>query len=451
MNRLIERLRGQFEQLLEQYDGILNRCADETRDPTELEAANLVSLRAEMEPLSDRLVQLRADDDRRMLALTALTNYPDPGALPGAGTGRAPVVQVRSEPAIYRRDGGASFFADLFQAQMSADVEARSRLDKHDVMTRAASDTAQGAGNIPPDWLIEEYAPIAHAARPLADTIRRVPITNANPVTMGVQGPPPNAVVANQTAENAPVADGSFTSTPLVVVPQTKAGKVDVSRQLMDGSNPAVDGLIYTDLMGAYAENIEQMVWTAINALAAGAIAGNVPIDLDTDQIPDGIIDASTLVRTGRRSPPTVFVCAETLWGTLNKQKDLAGRPLIVSGWSGPQNARGIGDAVTYGHVAGQVVGLPSVPSWAANDTIAYVLKADDHLLLESTTMQFRYEEVQGPETIRLGVWGYAAVVLGRYPRSIARITVTGTLPLSAPAPRTLPTVSGGSGGSAKK
>jgi hypothetical protein len=231
------------------------------------------------------------------------------------------------------------------------------------------------------------------------------------------------------------VADGTFTSTPLVVVPQTKAGKVDVSRQLMDGGNPAVDGLIYTDLMGAYAENVEQMVWSALNALAAGAIAGNVPIDLDTDQIPDGIIDASTLVRTGRRSPPTVFVCSEELWGTLNKQKDLAGRPLIVSGWAGPQNARGIGDAVTYGHVAGQVVGLPSVPSWAASPLIAYVMKADDHLLLESSTMTFRYEEVLGPETIRLGVWGYAAVTLGRYPRSIARITVTGVLPLSEKAP----------------
>ena len=60
-----------------------------------------------------------------------------------------------------------------------------------------------------------------------------------------------------------------------------------------------------------------------------------------------------------RKSPPSVFVCSEEFWGTLSKAKDLAGRPLIVSGWSGPQNARGIGNAIIYGHVAGQVVGLP--------------------------------------------------------------------------------------------
>jgi len=79
--------------------------------------------------------------------------------------------------------------------------------------------------------------------------------------------------------------------------------------------------------------------------------------------------------------------------------------------------------------VAGEAVGLAIVPSWAGVDNHLYVLKVDDSLLLESSTFNFRYEEVLGPSTIRLGVWGYAAPVIGRYPLSIAKIDAGTTIP----------------------
>jgi len=97
-------------------------------------------------------------------------------------------------------------------------------------------------------------------------------------------------------------------------------------------------------------------------------------------------------------------------------------------------NAYGLGEAVTYGQVAGEVVGLQVVPSWAGVDNHLYVAKADDLLLLESSTFNFRYEEVLGPESIRLGVWGYAAPVLARYPAAIAKIDAGTTIPAPAEA-----------------
>ena len=60
------------------------------------------------------------------------------------------------------------------------------------------------------------------------------------------------------------------------------------------------------------------------------------------------------------------------------------------------------------------------------------VIKADDAILLESSTFNFRYEEVMGPSLIRLGVWGYAAPVLGRYPSGIAKIDAGSTIPAPA-------------------
>jgi hypothetical protein len=442
-NALLDTLAERYRSLSESYDAILVRCSEEKRQPNDIEEANLIELRSQMEPLTDRLVELRADEDKRFAAMTALTDIPDITALPTAGGdsgGRTPLIRVRSEPELYRNpyevadpDDRHSFFIDLYDDQINGNIQARSRLERHDMQIRAASNTNLGAGVVPPNWLFSEFAAAAHGARPWADTLRRLPLTDANPITIGIQtngakigdqGPP-----VGGSSENVPPLDGDFEATPLVTVPRTKTGKVDVSRQLLDGSNPAVDGLIFGDAMGAYAESVETMVVAAFTALvnppAAGGIAGNVSIDLsDPDaQFPDAVIDAGVLVRTHRRSAPNVLFCSEITWGIICKTKDAAGRPLVVTGYQGPNNARGLGEAIVYGHVAGNLVGLQAIPSWAGVDAQSYVVKADDLLLLESNTMQFRYEEVLGPQTIRLGVWGYVAVVLARYPKAICRIT----------------------------
>jgi HK97 family phage major capsid protein len=439
-NRLLERLGADYHQLLGNFDDILNRCATENRDPTEAEQANLDAINAEAQPLGERIVELRSVEDRRQSTVTALTNLPEREP---AGE-RQGVVQVRSEAEIYRKPDASlevrhSFFRDLLHTQRDGDMEARSRLERHTQMvTRAASTTGGSGGTIPPTWLFEEFALIAHGARPTADTLRRIGITDANPVTVGVQSSP-GAVVAVQASENAVPVDGSFTSTPLVVTPSTYTGKVDVSRQMIDGSNPAVDSLVYTDIMGAYNEQIETAVWVAMNALAAGSIAAAITVDMTAatqpSQMGDGVIIAGTNVRMKRKMAPSVVFMSENAWGNSMIQKDSQGRPLVVSSWAGPVNARGIGDALTYGHVAGQISGLPVVTTWYAGD-IAYVVKADDALLLESSTFNFRYEEVLGPESIRLGVWGYMGLVLNRYPLAWARMTITppttGGLPLAA-------------------
>jgi HK97 family phage major capsid protein len=438
-NRLLERLGADYSHLFADFDDILNRCATEGRDPTDAEQGILDGLKADMEPLGERIVELRSIEDRRASTLTALTDLPEREP---AGE-RMGVVQVRSEAEIYRKPDASlevrqSFFRDMLHAQRDGDMEARSRLERHTtMMTRAASTTGGSGGTIPPTWLFEEFALIAHGARPTADTLRRIGITDANPVTVGIQSSP-GAVVGVQATENAVPVDGSFTSTPLVVTPSTYTGKVDVSRQMIDGSNPAVDSLVYTDIMGAYNEAIETAVWTAMNALVGANIAANITVDMTTappQQLPDGVIIAGTGVRMKRKMAPSVVFMSENAWGNAMLQKDTTGRPIVVSNWAGPMNARGIGDALTYQHVAGQIAGLPVVTTWFAGDT-AYVVKADDALLLESSTFNFRYEEVLGPESIRLGVWGYMGLVLSRYPMAWARITIvpptTGGLPLEA-------------------
>jgi hypothetical protein len=198
----------------------------------------------------------------------------------------------------------------------------------------------------------------------------------------------------------------------------------------VDGSNPAIDGIIYADALGAYNEQIEQAVVAAFEA-ASGLAAtitypGTAPVYAN---LPDAFVDAAASVGKHRKMPPRVVLCGLGSWAFLMKQKDQQGRPLVTTGYAGPVNAYGIGEAAVYGQIAGTVVGLSVVPSWAGNDNHFYVVKADDCLLLESSTFNFRYEEVLGPSAIRLGVWGYAAPVIGRYPTAIAKIDAGTTIP----------------------
>lgn len=423
-----------YRGLVDQYEEILNRCADESRDPSDNEATNLDGLREQMRPLGERLVELRETDERKSAAAKAMADAPTV-ELPKAGS----LVHVRSEAEVYRPADASgirlSFFGDLLHAQVDGDIESRSRIDRHNLQMRTAGTTTTGAGIVPPTWLFEEFAIIAHGARPWADTLRRVGIDSANPVNIGVQTTPGAAITA-QASENTAPNDGSFNATVMTTSPKTYTGKVDVSRQLVDGSNPAVDGIIYADCMGAYNEQIETAVVAAFTALTAPAGMGVVITYPGTapvyTNIPDALIDANASVIKRRKMPARVVFLGIGAWAFLVKQKDSQGRPLVTTGYHGPMNAYGLGEATQYGTIAGEVVGLNCIPSWAGVDNQIYVLKADDCLLLESSTFNFRYEEVLGPQSIRLGVWGYAAPVLGRYPGSIVRIDAGATIPAPA-------------------
>jgi hypothetical protein len=253
MDQLADRYRG----LVEEYEQTLNRCADQGRDPDPTETAFLDGLRNEMAPIGERLVELRDTEERKWAAVEAMNRAPMASA--DAGTG---LVQVRSEPELYRRDNQVeiSFFRDLLHA--GDDPDCRSRIDRHSMMMRATGTTATGAGVVPPSWLFEEFAILQHGARPWADTLRRVGISDANPVNIGKQVTP-GATVAAQVNEGDLPSDGSFNANLITTQPKTYTGKVDVSRQLVDGSNPAIDSLVYADAMGAYNEQIESAVVAA--------------------------------------------------------------------------------------------------------------------------------------------------------------------------------------------
>jgi HK97 family phage major capsid protein len=347
-------------------------------------------------------------------------------------SGGLPVVQVRAEAATYappdaRGGERVSFFRDLYGAQVVGDPDCRARIERHTLETRATGTTGTAPGVVPPTWLFQEFAVLQHGARPWADTLRRIQIDNANPVNIGTQTA--GAVVA-ATTEGTAAPDGAFNATTLATQPVTYTGKVDVSRQLLDGSNPAIDGLVYGDCMGAYFEAIESAVVSAFGALTP-PVTITYPGSPAYANLPDCFIDAATSLAKRRKLTATHALISAGAWAFLAKQKDQQGRPLLTTGQAGPTNAYGLTPA---DYAGGEVVGLTVIPSWAGVDNSLYVVRADDLILLESSTFNFRYEEVLGPIAIRLGVWGYAAPILGRYASSVIKINSGTTIPAPAEA-----------------
>jgi hypothetical protein len=416
---LMRQLAADFQRIDHEYQFVLDRCEEQGRDPTQGELTYLEGLRADITPLSERLVDLREREERRMAAVDFIAGAPS--------ASDAGLVHVRREPEVYSppdaRGPQPSFFRDLLAVQIGGDPDARSRIDRHNLQTRATGTTVTGPGAVPPTWLFTAFAIIAHGGRPWADQLRRMPIDNANPVNLGQQTG--GAVVSAQTEGN-PAADGSFVAGVVTTQPVTYTGKVDISRQLLDGGNPAIDGIVYADCMGAYNEAVETAVVNAFEALTPPV---TITYPGTYANLPDAFIDAGASLIKRRKLAASHVLMSAGAWPFLSKQKDQAGRPLITTGEAGPTNAYGL---TTADYLGGEVTGLQCIPSWAGVDNHLYVVRADDMLLLESNTFNFRYEEVLGPSAVRLGVWGYAAPILTRYASSVIKINAGTTIPAPA-------------------
>jgi HK97 family phage major capsid protein len=321
-NPLLDRLQADYNQLFAEYDAICERASIECRDISDAEETTLCDLRSTLEPLGQRLMQLRETQNRKdeVMAMMSGPTVAEPAGL----------VHIRSEAEVYHRDNQAeaSFFRDLLHATVDHDVDARSRIDRHATMMRAMGTTGTGPGVIPPTWLYNEFAGIVHGMRPWADALRRIAIADANPVNIGVAVAPGAAVTA-QSPEGVAPNDGSFTANLLTTNPKTYTGKVDVSRQLIDGSNPAIDSLVFADSMGSYHEQIEQAVVNAFEAATGMAAVIAYPGTPAYANMADAIVDAAASVNRHRKMPATAILMSIGAFAFLLKMKDQQGRPLI--------------------------------------------------------------------------------------------------------------------------
>ena len=386
----------------------------------------------------------------------ALENIHDPQK-DGPEPVRAARYSVTREPPTYSFDGrGPSLVRDAWYAQREHDDDAKDRLRKFHAQSnevakiaeshvsfaaaRASAEfttvTTSGASAvIPPGYRPDLFVTLLDQQRPLVNACSRGTIANATPFVVPVFGGITNLTDPHSEG-NAP-NEGSITLTTKTVTPGAISGKLPLTREIVDSSNPAIDQIALAAMREDYARQTEANVYTLLNG--ANGAGGTIT----TGFVPSGsqaaTVDASTpsaLVTALRQAlasypfarfnAPTQALTGQNATKKLAAAADTTGRPLLPS--TGATNSSGLGNAVTQGWF---VDGLAHVPAWAmtgvaAGDTQVFTLNRADAWVWESPVLAFRFEEKSGPQIIELALFGYFATHLLR-PVGLSGMRITGT------------------------
>lgn len=452
----LAQLQALYSEHLAARTSILDTAATENRAAlTPDETTRLAGHNTELDRIVPELEGLVSSETRSRQVADLIAATDDPNAPNGGVVGQGAVVsgdgtQHRSaagqqggagaarfttqdrDPGHYRSaaEGGTnSFFHDMFysRADVADDAEARGRLQEHQ---RALSTGVAGAGLVPPRWLTEEYAPLARQERGIANAVRRIDLgDDPRPMTLPHQTAGTDAILAEQATENThPTETDAFATSTTTVTPKPTSGIQVVSRQMIDMTTPAVDELIYSDMLAVYDEKVEAAVCAALVAAAGAAtvtFATEAAFNTGEDAL-DAVITTEFAVWEARKLPPDLFVTRIGRWGKFRKLRDTTGRSLIPPEFARQQmvNVNGVGTIAARG----QIEDLAVIPTGGLGTT-AYpesmlAARARDTILFEGAVQRFRFEEVAGPESIKLGIWAYTAVTV-RYASSVERIVVT--------------------------
>ncbi len=433
MNPYLKAKRTQYEALKASIEGIHNRASEHDngdgtkgRALSDQEATLVREQNTSAQALFEEIEELTKIEqrNRRMeeLAGDMLTNDERARSLGGGTSG---TTAKDRDPGHYRSaaaGGQHSFFGDLYRSKVNKDEVAGQRLTEH---MRALDTGGEGVGIVPPKWLTDEFETLARQGRRIANAVRNIPLgDDPRPITLPRQTAGTDAVVAEQVNENDPV-DGTdaWDSDVHVVSPKPTAGKQTVSRQMIDMSTPAVDLLIYGDLIEVYDDKVETKVASAI-VTAAGAALGTFANEAAFEASNggaayDAAIDLQIAVRQARKRPADLMWMSVRRYGEHLKLKDSTGRPLVPGDSGGAMNVMGVGEVAVDGRFAG--LGIIASDGFG---TTAYpesygVMKASDTVLFESNLLRFRFEEVAGPESIVLGIWGYTGVIVRQTPGAV--------------------------------
>lgn len=461
-NIYLRSLREQYEALRKSIAGVQTRAADAKRDLTNDELRSVVemgekadALFTQIEDLTGIEIRNAKVDQMQAALLNATQTRSADGSLDADGAGDVdgePVVQVGGattqarDPGHYRRAGAPfSFIGDHYRANKLGDRDAAQRLvDSHrhlagqyglkenehvrDVLGGGA--TTFGLGLVPPVWMGNLIAPILHRRLRLGRVVRNVPWPGSPfPWTIPVAG---TAALSTVVAEgiNSTETDPSYTQ--LTVTPKTIMGYSEVSRQMLEGSNPAVDSIIWDDLIGNFYDNAELELITALNGQASvNAITVSAGTSSTTDLFNQrsGLLDAIATISDSSAGDADVFVGRTSRWTTYLKFQDTSGRPVILAQRYAPANAIGSGDlAQAFANpIQGTLENLLVVTSPGVAASTGFVLNSQEVIFSYSPPMQFRFEEPAGPALIRVGVWGYEAAITGRRPKAITKISYSGS------------------------
>jgi HK97 family phage major capsid protein len=395
-------------------------------------------LESEFSANEAQVAKLAADIDRTERMKKAIEDVP-----------RAE-IKIGEEPRTYykgaREANGEwrSFFRDMFRAEQG-NIEAQTRLARHQrelsAEKRDISTASGGVGLVPAQYLLDELAEFARAGRPFADALGPRPLPDTG-MTFNV----PRITTGTGTAvqsEAGAVQETNAVSDYLSFSVNTVAGMQDVSRQLLDRSDPATDTVIGQDLAADYAKQLDtQLLTQATNGITVLSGVNSVTY---TDATPTAgelyakFADAIQQVWTNRFASPDLIVMHPRRWAFFLGAVDSSNRPLVLPDAAAANqafNAMATGTTSVPQGLVGQIQGLPvvidpNVPitlGAGTNEDIIVVTRRSDQLLFEvgAPTVAIETGVLSGTLQVRIYAYGYFAFTFARYAKATSRIAGTG-------------------------
>jgi len=362
------------------------------------------------------------------------------------GTVRAARYTVTREAPIYTFDGrGDCLVRDAWNAVHGKEDAAIERIRRHrlqtEEMAKLAKDyvlgfspqtTSTASQIIPPGYRPDLYIPDYTKGRPLVSLASQGTIANATPFTVPVFSSVTGATADHVEGTNP--SDGSLAFTTKTVTPQAISGRLTLSREIVDSSNPAIDQIAMAEMRESYARQTETKVYTLLNGTsgAGGTISGDtVPSGAQASTVAKGTDNQALAAHLRERLAKYPFLrFADPDGGAMGMAAsvliatalDTTKRPLFPT--VQPMNAFG-----TKNQRAWDVDGVRFAPAWvntgtAAGDSQIMILNSSDLWVWESPLLTFRFEEKQGPANIELNVFGYFGTHLLR-PVGLSGIRIT--------------------------
>ena len=447
---------------LAELDSLVAAPTAENRDLNATEATEFAEIRSRIAALD--LTDPAADGyDQSIAALQARYNELvaiEARTFEVAERTPAQAVQVRSEARTYRPDAGVSFFADLFAVSERAGNywEAEDRQRAHHAETlearraeiaamspeQRAIVTSAVAGAVPPQYLVDQYAPFARAGRPFLNSLNSLPLPPEGVTFVIPRGT--TGTTAAQTTEGSAFTDSNVAATDLTLTVNLTSVAQDISRTLFMRGGAVMDSIIFPDLVEALAvaSNISAINGNGTAPQHRGVLqVAGISAVAYTDATPTvpelwpKLGDAVQRINSLRFMPAQVLYMHPRRWGWITSAVDTTGRPLFEFSTQAPNVVFGLGTAVEYGQVVGSLMGVPvitdaSIPTNLGGGTedIIIAARSNDFVFWEDSVMQFTFEQAPStaPGQVRLAAGQFQLFSAARYPTGISTIGGTGLI-----------------------
>jgi HK97 family phage major capsid protein len=435
----------QYNAALETLRDVAAECDRAATDPDGMTELQMRELRARFDQAEADVERLDArcrEEEAQRRARARYTPLAD-------GSTR---LEVR-ETDMYVR-GGRSFFADLYNAQVKDDIQAKRRIENHQVfeVEKRAVTTSTLGGVIPPQYLIDLYAKASRNGRVTCDQMNQQTLPDVG-MSLIVPRLTQGTSAAVQASENTTVSTQDPTETDLTVPVRTIAGYSPVSRQTIERAAYS-DQILFEDLIARYWAALDTQVisgsgssgqilgvlnTSGVNTSTAttASVAGIYPKIAD-------VIQQTNTATGGLGYTADKIVLHPRRWGFFTASLDSSNRPLIVpeAGQGAAFNSIAVGQPSGYGGPVGRMHGLPvyvdaNIPTGLGTNT------NEDRILVFASGVNHLWERTNDPVTlsfeqqagtalqVQLVVYGYSAATWGRYPASVGIVSGAG---LATPA-----------------